>query len=578
MNQQLRSKDESTSTENRSTESAPSTTEPGGGNGAIGSRNPAGNRQPRSRWWVRLLPIVARSAISIFIIVIGVAIFLGMSHGRSPRKKKPRPAPRAVVEAVPLELHDGGIDFDVDGVVIAYRALDVPAEVAGRVVFRSDNCRIGRTVEQDELLLRIDRQDYDLEVARLEEQLKQAEASIHELEVDIRARERQIKLAEEDLAIKKREVERFERIDDPGVYSKSELDAARLKELQARDAVQTENDQRELLEAQRDRLASASRLVARQLEKARLDVARSEIRAPSRGVIANEPTEEGCFVQRGGVVAVIQDTSCMEIKCSLQMRQMHWLWQARGQQTAKRETSPTYDFPKTQVSVIYHVDDVQYRWNGELGDYAGAQVDQQTRLVPCRVYVRNPNEVQVVRSRPHGPSTASPPGLMAGMFVTVRVHAQPDICLFRLPETAIQPGNRVWVVRDVTEGTPASGKLHEVGVRVAHSRGDWVVAYGTTDSLRAGDLIASSPVACPSEAADVDVLVQRDSTRGELSQSPPDVFERVNSPSRKAGGSDARASGEGQYPLSGPDGPTLPKGRVNLETRFQPQRGWEDAT
>ena len=45
------------------------------------------------------------------------------------------------------------------------------------------------------------------------------------------------------------------------------------------------------------------------------------------------------------------------------------------------------------------------------------------------------------------------------------------------------------------------------------------------------------------------------------------VFERSNSPSRFAGGSDAKASGEGQRPLSGPDGPTLPKGRVNSKTR-----------
>ena len=52
------------------------------------------------------------------------------------------------------------------------------------------------------------------------------------------------------MAIKRREFERYQEIDDPGVYSKSELDTARLKELQARDAVQTEQDQLDLLEAQ----------------------------------------------------------------------------------------------------------------------------------------------------------------------------------------------------------------------------------------------------------------------------------------------------------------------------------------
>jgi hypothetical protein len=50
---------------------------------------------------------------------------------------------------------------------------------------------------------------------------------------------------------------------------------------------------------------------------------------------------------------------------------------------------------------------------------------------------------------------------------------------------------------------------------------------------------------------------------------PQNVFEKSNSPSRKAGGSDARASGEGLCPLSGPDRPTLPKGSVNFRTRSQ---------
>ena len=54
------------------------------------------------------------------------------------------------------------------------------------------------------------------------------------------------------------------------------------------------------------------------------------------------------------------------------------------------------------------------------------------------------------------------------------------------------------------------------------------------------------------------------------------VFDKSNSPSRVAGGADARASGEGQCPLSGPDGPTLPEGRVNPKTRFESrdEGGW----
>ena len=109
-----------TTPHDRSPESDGRTIESRDGNHAALGGRPAGNRSLRSRRWGRFLPIVARSAVSVFIIAMGVAIFLAVGRGRSPREKKPRAAPRPVVEAVPLESHDGGIDFDVDGVVIAY--------------------------------------------------------------------------------------------------------------------------------------------------------------------------------------------------------------------------------------------------------------------------------------------------------------------------------------------------------------------------------------------------------------------------------------------------------------------------
>ena len=46
----------------------------------------------------------------------------------------------------------------------------VPAQVAGQVVFKSDNCRPGRTVKEGDVLLRIDPVDFELEVALIASQ------------------------------------------------------------------------------------------------------------------------------------------------------------------------------------------------------------------------------------------------------------------------------------------------------------------------------------------------------------------------------------------------------------------------
>jgi len=421
-------------------------------------------------------------------------VFFALGSGRAPRASTPTAAPKPMVEVAAVQRHERGIDFEVDGVVIPFREVEVPAEVAGRIAVRSESCRIGHTVKRDELLVKIDPQDYDLEVRRLDEQKKQAEAERFELNVEIEAQKRQIELAREDLTIKKREVGRYKRIESPGVYSQAELDESLLKELQSRDALQTEIDQLELLEARRERLDSACELAARQLEKARLDLSRTEIRSPIEGVITQEPIEQGCYVQRGGIVAVIQDTSCMEIRCSLQMKEMHWLWQSPEEGEADRTEHP-YRFPATPVTVVYDMESARFQWEGVLQYYDGGKVDERTRMVPCRVRVGEPSRVQVESPTS---TTLNPPALMAGLFVTVEVHSRPKVPLLRLPEAAVQPGGTVWTVEE--------GRLHELPVRVAYATPENAIAYGDGKGLAAGDLVVVSPLAVPTENAPVSIL------------------------------------------------------------------------
>ena len=450
---------------------------------------------PRSgRAW-KLGAGLLRSGLSLLLIGVGIVGFVVLGSGHPPQSRGEREVVKPIVQVAAVTEHREGIDFNVDGVVIAFREITIPAEVAGQVAFRSDNCRMGHMVKAGELLAKIDPADYQLEARRLEEELKQAEAKQHELKVETVARRRQIELAREDLAIQQREVQRYERIKDPGVYSKSEVDTARLKELQARDALQTEIDQLELLEAQQARLASASQLAAHQLDKARLELARTEIYSPIDGVVTDELVEQDCYLQKGAGVAVVQDTSCMEIRCSLQMKQMHWIWQTAPSPDKPVASDNAYYFPETPVTVIYEMESRKFRWEGKLQYYDGGKIDERTRMVPCRVRVCQPSCVQVDGACSGG---VRPPVLMAGMFVTVRVHAKPDLALLRLPEAAVQPGGTVWAVRDQ--------QLHELPVHVAHATREEVLVYQQGSELQAGDRVVVSPVAAPTEGAAVAVM------------------------------------------------------------------------
>lgn len=155
-----------------------------------------------------------------------------------------------------------------------------------------------------------------------------------------------------------------------------------------------------------------------------------------------------------------------------------------------------FDFPATPATVIYRLGSTDFQWDGMLDRFDGAGIDNQTRMIPCRVHVDRPADVTVVMGEDDVANLgAKPPTLMTGMFVKVRITARPPIPLIRIPQQAIQPGNVVWAVVD--------GKLQRHDARVATSARDYVVAYQQAGGLQAGKSIVISPLATAAEGMSV---------------------------------------------------------------------------
>ena len=229
------------------------------------------NRANRFAFQKKAIPVLLQSLVSLGLLGGSVFVFVYLNASR------PEPIPREataslqIVETVLAKEGSQGIDFEVDGVVIPFRRIDVPVEVDGLVAKRSENCRIGRYVEKGDVLFEISEKDYDLEIRRLEEQLKQADASINELNLEIASRNRKIAHAEETLELKRDDLARQKQLVARLAASTSEHDASKLDELQARSNLQTETDQLKITESTRARLESERELAIVQLEGAQLD-------------------------------------------------------------------------------------------------------------------------------------------------------------------------------------------------------------------------------------------------------------------------------------------------------------------
>ncbi len=397
-----------------------------------------------------------------------------------------------LVEVVAAKRHEQGLDFEVDGVAVPHRELLLTAKVAGSIEFKADNCKAGRFVKAGTRLMEIDPQDYSLEVKRLGRELKQAEGNIRELDVERDNTRELLKLAAKEMELRQKELDRVVRLFDRSVGTDSEVDTAKRNELSARNNWTTLANQEKLLAAKRDRLEDAKALVQTQLEKAQLDLRRTGITAPADGVIVMDHVEAGTYVQPGTTLVTLEDTSAVEVRCNLRMEELNWLWRQQDAMHVAADADPVqadYQFPETEATVIYELGGRRFTWKGRLSRYDGVGLDERTRTVPCRVFVKEPRAVGLEGSEglaAESPTIAGPPALVRGMFVTVQIHARPHAELLELPERAIRPGNEVWRV--------VNGKLNRCRVHVARVLPEGVVIDAARSDLSAGDQVVVTPL------------------------------------------------------------------------------------
>lgn len=432
--------------------------------------------------------LLVRFVLPLLILGGGVAGFLSLREKPSVQAKPIEKKSAPLVQTVSVDPHDEGLDVQTDGLVVPFREVELSAEVEGRITMKADVCRAGSYVSAGTPLFQIDPRDYELEVRRLQKELAQADASLQELEVETQNIEALVELAREERVLQDKELSRLLNLAKQRVSTDAEIDAARRGELAARNALQTLENRRRLQKSRRDRLTSGRELAATQLEKAGLSLKRTKITAPVSGVIIEDMVEQDSYVREGTPLVRINDSSTAEVRCSLKMEELYWVWDQSGADRDVSLNSPadTFEIPSTPVTVIYHLLGRTFEWSGKLSRYEGTGLDQKTRTVPCRVLVSDPRGVRITGSTGKPTGFTGPRSLVTGMYVTIRIHTQPKTQLLSIPEEAIRPGNRVWVVRD--------GKLHIQQIRPAETINGRVILPTQAGELAAGDRIIVSPL------------------------------------------------------------------------------------
>ena len=286
----------------------------------------------------------------------------------------------------------------------------------GRVVEKSDRCEPGNSVRRGDLLLRIDPRELELRQQALDADSAQVRADLAGLEVEITNNRNLIALAERDLDLQQRERQRVVMLAQRNSSSQAELEVADRKVLEAQRSLQSLQNEQNTFDARRERLEAQRNGAEAQLDQVRYDLERTEVRSPVDGVIVEAPVEQNGYVRPGDELAMVEDTTTLEVHCNLQMDDLYWLAKSTPPTGSPGDLMPgeaSYRIPEAPATIRYRLSGETVTWKGRLARYEGGGIDERTRTVPCRIAIPASEILD-----DHGPLS-----LRRGMFVEVSLQA-----------------------------------------------------------------------------------------------------------------------------------------------------------
>ncbi len=362
-----------------------------------------------------LLPIIV-----VAVAGLGAVTLLATSERLAPTQPEPVPPSVRVLEVAPKRVQ---MVVHAQGTVLPRIETQLVPEISGNVVWISPNLIAGGYFDADEPLLRIDDRDYRNAVERARASLSRAEA---------------------ELEFSEFELGRLETLETSDLVSRSALESAmrvaRVNAAQLRDA----------------RVA---------LEQAERDLARTEIRAPFRGLVRSEQVDVGQFVNRGASIANLYAVDYVEVRLPIADQQLAYLdlpLTPRGELEA--DSAPS-------VRLYADFAGRQREWQGRL-IRTEAEIDARSRMVQA---------VARVTAAEESSANLPPP---VGLFVQAEIEGRSTDNVVVLPRSAIRNENQVLIV-------DAEDRLQFRTVELLRVYGD--EAY-VSEGLRAGERVCVSPL------------------------------------------------------------------------------------
>lgn len=368
---------------------------------------------------------VTRIAVPVLIVVIAAVAAVGLSKARKPPEKVSEAKAAILVEVQPVTRQDVVYQIESQGAVTPKTETSLVSEVNGRIVRVADDFVEGGFFKAGDVLVQIEPADYQTSVKAAEAALANAQAALEEEKA-------RVKVAEEDW-----------------------------RSFQAGTAPQ--------LGLRRPQLASALakvRSAEADLDRAKRDLARTEIRAPYAGMVKSRTVDLGQFVSRGTSIGVIYGTDIAEVRLPLTDNDLAYLDLPKPNQTGAK--------PAVRLEAV--VAGQTLSWPAELARTEGV-LDERSRVIYAVAEINDPYQLAQNDAEP----------LRFGRFVQAKIVGRTASQVVVVPRHLLRPSNQLLVIDE-------SSKLQFRQVNI--DRSDEQQAF-ILDGFVAGDQILYSPVTNP---------------------------------------------------------------------------------
>ena len=271
------------------------------------------------------------------------------------------------------------------GAVVPRTESNLVSEVAGRVVSVAQSMVSGGFFERGDVLVEIERADYEVALERFRAQATSAES---------------------ELASAEKAYQRHDELREARSISESLHDEA----------------------LNRLTIARASLREARaRVARGELDLARTRMTAPFDGRVRSERVDPGQFVNRGESIATLYSVDVAEVRLPVRDEDLAFL----PSSVARLEANAS-DLPRVVLKARFA--GAEHAWEARIVRTEG-ELDPRTRMVNLVAQV----------PRPYDPADDSPP-LTVGLFVEAEIFGKTIDDVLVVPRSALQSGEGVFVV------------------------------------------------------------------------------------------------------------------------------------